>query len=173
MRKCPFCAEDIQDEAIYCRHCGSDLTSPDGRPAAAGKPAKDLKQNPAFWVGVGAFVLIALALVGSQMNESPVDDSPPSPAMPVEDPATVQPTSDGDTGTISGMTMPDVIGMDLQSAQDRVQAELDILFSDSHEVGGDRIQVIDSNWTVVEQTPAPGTPVDEDTAIDFGVVERT
>jgi beta-lactam-binding protein with PASTA domain len=75
------------------------------------------------------------------------------------------------TGTTK-QVVPNVVGLNLQAAQDRMQSA-GFFNLHSYDVTGEAsFQVVDRNWRVVEQTPAAGTEVGAGKYIDLGVVPR-
>ena len=95
----------------------------------------------------------------SEAPAPPASTAPPAPTTPAE------PAVD--------FAMPNVVGMDLQSAQDLVQTN-GVWLSVSHDLLGSRSQAIDLNWIVCDQNIPAGQQVtgDVEGAIDFGVVKR-
>ena len=54
------------------------------------------------------------------------------------------------------IVMPDVVGMNLQDAQDLLQSMGSYFMDQEDASGDDRLQIDDSNWNVCKQDPEPG-----------------
>lgn len=78
---------------------------------------------------------------------------------------TVVPVAPPTTAAAPIVLMPAVVCMNLQEAQNRIQAA-GVFFSRSTDATGKgRAQVLDRNWVVVAQSPAPDVPIAEGQAV--------
>lgn len=70
--------------------------------------------------------------------------------------ATDTPATDTAEAEPETATLPDLVGQDLQAAQDEAQAAGFYVLDDQDASGQKRLQVFDRNWTVCSQEPEAG-----------------
>jgi uncharacterized Tic20 family protein len=54
MKKCPLCAEEIQEDAVKCKHCGELIVKPKSSETAKAASERSEK-NLAMWCHLGTF----------------------------------------------------------------------------------------------------------------------
>lgn len=129
----------------------------------------------AYLLPVAALVTLAACGTagGTAAPVVTVTATEPAPAVTVTESASPAVSVEDETPTTSARkhvvaerkTLPDVVGMNLQAAQDRLQAAGFYLLDDKDATGRGRFQVYDRNWVVTRQKPAAGRKVSTDALI--------
>jgi hypothetical protein len=89
-----------------------------------------------------------------------------SPSTSVSsDPSEAEAVESADAPEPVTFTMPKLVGVNLQLAQDKLQSLGSYVLDQEDAAGLDRFQVNDSNWTVCSQRPKAGAKVPLDTLV--------
>jgi hypothetical protein len=79
----------------------------------------------------------------------------------------------GNTSSVGKIVVPNVVGKDLQFAQDTMQAAGLYNLTSHDSTGQARSQVLDRNWQVTDQSPPAGSKVAADQLVDLGAKKFT
>jgi hypothetical protein len=153
---------------------------PAGQPGGKPKWARKRVAIPAacliFFVGVG------IGSSGSKGDQEKTSNGArPQPTVTVTETAAAKPAKDDAKPAKDDKraprkddekaTVPNFVGMGLQSAQDTAQ-EVGFYGLTSHDaLGRDRMQAFDRNWKVCSQSVEAGTSTSTGTNLDFGAVK--
>ncbi|MFJ9577059.1 hypothetical protein ACIRQF_11855 [Streptomyces sp. NPDC101191] len=134
----------------------------------------------ALAVGILVALLVALGVALAGAGEGDTDGKAPAPTRTTTRPPAATPSTEPTESTSphppssrkpgKQARLPDFAGKGLQFAQDEAQS-LGFRTLTSHDAfGRGRAQVLDRNWKVCSQTPAPGSHP-TDVRVDFGTVK--
>lgn len=111
--------------------------------------------------------LAAVTLVGCDPATTSQQPAAPTPSVTATD--TTPPAEDDKPA--ERKAVGNFVGMGLQSAQDKAQADGFYSLRSHDSAGRDRLQAFDRNWKVCSQNYASGKTVPVDTELDFGTVK--
>lgn len=67
MKKCPFCSEEIQDEAIKCKHCNSDLI---GKNSKSNGVSIVKGTSKGGWLALAIILIIIFSIMAVSINKA-------------------------------------------------------------------------------------------------------
>ncbi|MER6036835.1 MULTISPECIES: hypothetical protein [unclassified Streptomyces] len=100
----------------------------------------------------------------------PTDTAKPSGSAPPAKSTSAEPTKD-DKPARESKSVPNFVGMGLQSAQDTAQEQGFYLLKSHDSLGRARMQVFDRDWKVCSQSVRAGKVAATTTVLDFGAVK--